>query len=93
MQNYHEPRGLVDTNGDGIVDWSHREFRDQVRENNGFSLTANAIAEFAFADMQHQVLFGSDWCEHDLKSVYRTATQQVKVVQFLVLILTILNMV
>ena len=78
VQNYHEPRGLVDTDGDGIVDWSHREFRDQVRENEGFSLTANAIAEFAFANMQHQVLFGSDWYEHDFESVYRTATQQSK---------------
>ncbi|WP_405633433.1 TonB-dependent siderophore receptor [Pseudoalteromonas sp. Ld20] len=76
VQNYHEPRGLVDTDEDGVVDWTHREFRDQVRENKGFSLTANAVVEFELADMQHQMLFGSDFYEHDFNSTYRTATQQ-----------------
>ena len=76
VQNYHEPKGLDDTDSDGVLDWSDREFRDQVRENEGFSLTANAVAEFLLADMQHQVLLGSDWYEHNFESVYRTAKQQ-----------------
>ena len=76
VQNYHEPKGLDDTDSDGVLDWSDREFRDQVRENEGFSLTANAVAEFVLADMQHQVLLGSDWYEHNFESVYRTAKQQ-----------------
>ncbi|TMO44313.1 TonB-dependent siderophore receptor [Pseudoalteromonas ruthenica] len=78
LQNYHEPRGLVDTDNDGVADWSHREFRDQIRENEGFSLTANAIAELQFGDTQHQILLGSDWYKHDFAGDYRTAQQQSK---------------
>ncbi|TMO86276.1 TonB-dependent siderophore receptor [Pseudoalteromonas ruthenica] len=78
LQNYHEPRGLVDTDNDGVADWSHREFRDQIRENEGFSLTANAIAELQLGDTQHQILLGSDWYKHDFAGDYRTARQQSK---------------
>ena len=30
-QNYHEPRALIDSDGDGNIDLVGREFRDQLR--------------------------------------------------------------
>lgn len=56
-QQYHEPRGLEDTNGDGVVDWSAREFRQQRRENRAWSATANATAELG----DHTLLLGIDY--------------------------------
>ncbi|KAA1164748.1 TonB-dependent siderophore receptor [Pseudoalteromonas fuliginea] len=78
QQNYHEPRGLSDTDNDGVVDWSEREFRDQKRENEGLSITANLIAETTIANMEHIFLVGSDWYSSKFDAVYRTATQQSK---------------
>ncbi|WP_404344216.1 TonB-dependent siderophore receptor [Pseudoalteromonas mariniglutinosa] len=77
-QNYHEPRGLSDTNDDGELDWTAREFRDQHRDNTGFSVTANLIAETELAAMQHVFLVGVDWYKHDFSAQYRTAMQQSK---------------
>ncbi|WP_283709120.1 TonB-dependent siderophore receptor [Pseudoalteromonas prydzensis] len=77
-QNYHEPRGLSDTDGDGVLDWSEREFRDQQRENTGLSFTANLIAETELAAMQHVMLVGVDWYQHEFDSEYRTAVQASK---------------
>lgn len=56
-QQYHEPRGLSDTDGDGNVDWSAREFRDQRRENKAWSGTVNATAYLG----AHTVLAGVDY--------------------------------
>ncbi|MBB1408042.1 TonB-dependent siderophore receptor [Pseudoalteromonas sp. SG44-17] len=77
-QNYHEPRGLSDTDGDGVLDWSEREFRDQQRENTGLSFTANLIADTELAAMQHVMLVGVDWYKHEFESAYRTAVQASK---------------
>ena len=37
-QNYHEPRALIDSNGDGQIDLVGREFRDQLREQQQYLL-------------------------------------------------------
>ncbi|WP_027856748.1 TonB-dependent siderophore receptor [Marinobacterium jannaschii] len=78
LQNYHEPRGLVDTNSDGIADFSHRQFRNQKRENEGISITANLVKELSVGDTEHVLLFGGDWYRHDYKANLRTAKQQSK---------------
>lgn len=75
-QNYHEPRGLSDSDGDGALDWSDREFRDQQRENTGLSFTGNLIAETNIADMDHIMLVGIDWYNHDFEAQYRTAVRE-----------------
>lgn len=56
-QAYHEPSGLSDTNSDGLVDWSAREFRDQVRNNKGGTLAANLTAKLG----NHTLLAGGDY--------------------------------
>lgn len=78
QQNYHEPRGLLDTDNDGVVDWSEREFRDQARENQGLSLTANLIAQTTIANMEHVFLVGADYYAAKFDAIYRTAKQASK---------------
>jgi len=75
QQNYHEPRGLQDTDGDGVVDFSQRQFRDQVREKTGISLTANLVNQFNAGGVGHTLLTGADWYRHDFSASYRTAQQ------------------
>lgn len=65
-QKYHEPMGLVDTDGDGVYDWSKRQYRDQVRENQAGSLSANLVAELG----NHTVLFGGDYYRLNEDYVY-----------------------
>jgi len=65
-QKYHEPMGLKDTNGDGVYDWSKRQYRDQVRENKAGSLSANLVAELG----EHTLLFGSDYYRLNEDYVY-----------------------
>ncbi|WP_374406074.1 TonB-dependent siderophore receptor [Pelagerythrobacter sp.] len=43
VQNYHEPRGLFDSDGDGTIDATIREFRDQMRTQDTWSFGANAV--------------------------------------------------
>lgn len=61
VQNYHEPRGLFDSNGDGEIDATIREFRDQMREQQTWSMGANAVwaAEFS-PSISNRVLAGFD---------------------------------
>lgn len=68
-QKYHEPNGLVDTDGDGVVDWSKRQYRDQVRHNKAGSVTANLVAELG----DHTVLIGGDYYRLDEDYVYYRA--------------------
>ena len=65
LQNYHEPAALLDTNGDGVPDFSARQFRDQRRENDSLSLTTNFIADFNFGGFSHTLLFGGDIAEQE----------------------------
>jgi iron complex outermembrane receptor protein len=73
-QNYHEPQGTrVDTNGDGVVDFTNREFRDQIRGTDSLSFGGNLIAEFTTGGIGHTILFGADWSQEDSLSLSRTA--------------------
>lgn len=65
-QKYHEPMGLQDTDGDGVYDWSKRQYRDQVRENQAGSIAANLVAELG----DHTVLFGGDFYRLNEDYVY-----------------------
>ncbi len=65
VQQYHEPRGLYDSDGDGAVDSSIREFRDQERTNESWSFGANAIWARDFGSVGNRVLAGGDLYEHE----------------------------
>lgn len=61
VQNYHEPRGLFDSDSDGTIDATIREFRDQMREQQTWSFGANAIWESDISDtVSNRVLAGFD---------------------------------
>lgn len=72
-QNYHEVRGLLDTNADGRIDTVTREFRDQIRGTEGLSLGGNFIAKARFGGMEHTILLGADGSQEDSTSRSRTA--------------------
>lgn len=76
LQNYHEPRGLLDTDGDGIYDYSMREFRDQRRDNDALSLTINNIIEFVAGGVEHVLLFGGDVMKQEGYFQGRNARQE-----------------
>jgi iron complex outermembrane receptor protein len=65
LQNYHEPFCSFDTDGDGVVDYCRRQFRDQRRENTADSITWNTIVEFSTAWLSHQLLVGADTMTQD----------------------------
>lgn len=65
LQNYHEPYCSYDTDGDGVVDYCRRQFRDQRRENTADSITWNNIVEFSTAGLNHQLLIGADTMTQD----------------------------
>ncbi|EGM76708.1 TonB-dependent siderophore receptor [Rheinheimera sp. A13L] len=65
LQNYHEPSCSYDTDGDGVVDYCRRQFRDQRRENTANSVTWNNILEFSTAGFNHQLLLGADTMTQD----------------------------
>ncbi|WP_086618590.1 TonB-dependent siderophore receptor [Erythrobacter tepidarius] len=61
VQNYHEPRGLFDSDGDGIRDATIREFRDQRRDEESWSFGGNAVYAFDLGgDVGNRVLAGFD---------------------------------
>ncbi len=61
VQHYHEPRGLFDSNGDGMIDATTREFRDQRRDEESWSMGANAVYGFAISTaVSNRVLLGFD---------------------------------
>lgn len=61
IQNYHEPRGLFDSDGDGTIDATIREFRDQMRTQETWSFGANAVWDTDIsATIGNRVLFGFD---------------------------------
>lgn len=59
-QNYHEPRGLYDSNDDGVEDMMARQFRDQVRNNEGLSAYGNLMMDFDTGEIEHQFLVGAE---------------------------------
>ncbi len=76
-QEYHEPRGWVDANGDGIANASDgvisREFRDQFRANEEVSLTTDFTWQFTTGAIEHQFLFGGDWFDVETEYDYLRA--------------------
>nr|WP_256869516.1 TonB-dependent receptor [Sphingobium lactosutens] len=56
-QQYHEPRGLVA----GSADLVAREFRDQIRDVDGLSFSANLTARVDLLGMEHKLQTGADW--------------------------------
>ncbi|MCG3724869.1 TonB-dependent receptor [Vibrio cincinnatiensis] len=68
-QKYHEPNGLLDSNGDGVLDTSKRQFRDQVRHNKAGSVSANVMAELG----AHTLLLGGDYYRIDEDYIYYRA--------------------
>lgn len=72
-QNYHEPQGRFDTNGDGVIDRIGREFRDQVRGTEGLSFGGNFVGRFDTGPFSHTLLVGGDWSQEDSLSLSRTA--------------------
>lgn len=71
-QEYHESRGWVDVNGDGVANVDdqtiRREFRDQFRANTEVSITTDLAYEFNAAGVGHRLLVGADY--HDVDTEY-----------------------
>lgn len=59
-QQYHEPRGLFDSDDDGVIDATIREFRDQVRMQETWSFGTNAIWSADLGPIANRVLVGYD---------------------------------
>jgi iron complex outermembrane receptor protein len=64
-QNYHENRGLLE-DGRTMV----REFRNQYRANDEYSVTTDFVYTTSIADMQHTVLVGGDYFISDAEFLY-----------------------
>ncbi len=60
-QNYHELNGLFDSDGDGVIDSSRRQFRDQYRRNESVTAGTNAIWSASFGKFDNRFLVGADW--------------------------------
>ncbi|MEM7781356.1 MAG: TonB-dependent receptor [Pseudomonadota bacterium] len=67
VQQYHEPRALIDIEaltgtGDGIIDLVGREFRDQTRTEEQYTLGVNAIWSTDISDnVSNRVLGGFEY--------------------------------
>jgi iron complex outermembrane recepter protein len=61
IQQYHEPRTLFDSNGDGVVDSLTRQYRDQIRDERSWSFGANAVWSTSIAGLGNRVLAGYDY--------------------------------
>jgi len=67
-QQYHEPRGLFDSDGDGVIDSSTREFRDQMRWQETWSFGTNAVWSADVApNVRNRILVGYDWFTGDFE--------------------------
>lgn len=74
-QNYHEPRGAIDTDGDGRLDAVRRQFRDQARDSEGLSMAGNLVADVRAFGLGHRILAGADWAREDFVFRGRIAAQ------------------
>ncbi|KRG45857.1 ligand-gated channel [Stenotrophomonas panacihumi] len=60
-QIYHEPRGLIDRNGDGVANWMTRELRHQHRSNDTLATAFNALWRVATGTVEHKLGAGVDY--------------------------------
>ncbi|MEM0930628.1 MAG: TonB-dependent receptor, partial [Pseudomonadota bacterium] len=73
-QEYHEPRGLIDTDADGVVDFvSEREYRDQTRAEESISFAANAIWSKKVGIFDTRTLVGFDYFDGEEEFDYDRA--------------------
>lgn len=70
-QKYHEISKLIDSDSDGTVDSTQRQYRDQVRTRKGITLAGNLIAELG----DHTVLVGSDYFHQKNSFLYSYANK------------------
>ncbi|WP_308909848.1 TonB-dependent siderophore receptor [Pseudokordiimonas caeni] len=64
-QQYHEARGLVDTDADGVVDASRRELRDQERNTEGLTIAASSVINKPLFGLDNTILVGGDYYRED----------------------------
>lgn len=77
-QKYHEPFGLFDSDADGVVDSSRRQYRDQIRDQSNWSLGANLIWSFDLGPVESRLLAGADWFTNELDFQSRGANGGVR---------------
>jgi iron complex outermembrane recepter protein len=70
-QKYHEISKLIDSDNDGIIDTTQRQYRDQVRTRKGITFAGNVIAELG----DHTVLVGSDYFHQKNSFLYSYANK------------------
>jgi iron complex outermembrane receptor protein len=73
-QQYHEPNGLFDSNADGVLDATRRQYRDQIRDQRSVSLAASGIWRIETATAVHRILAGVDRYDSDLDFFSRAST-------------------
>jgi len=81
VQNYHEPRALIDSDGDGSVDLVGREFRDQTRAEEQYSFGANAIWSTDLGPVQNRLLGGYEYFDGTLNFLNGRASLRPEFVQ------------
>ncbi|MEM9599657.1 MAG: TonB-dependent receptor [Pseudomonadota bacterium] len=83
-QEYHEPRALVDSDGDGDIDLVGREFRDQFRGEEQLSFGTNLIWEKDFGDIDNRFLVGYEYFDGTFEGEFFTVrTSQDFITRFL----------
>ena len=65
-QKYHESLGLTDTDGDGVNDAVRRQYRDQLRTNEGVSVSSNLVFDLN----DHTFLIGTDFTRNTYDYLY-----------------------
>jgi len=65
-QKYHESRGLTDTDNDGVDDAIRRQYRDQLRTNEGVTLSSNLVFDLD----DHTILVGTDYTRNTYDYLY-----------------------
>lgn len=72
-QRYHEPMGLIDRDRDGVAEWMTRQLRNQIRDNEAFTVNGNAVWRVSTGRIEHKVLFGADVYQLDADFTAQTA--------------------
>ena len=70
---YHEPMGLIDRDRDGVAEWMTRQLRNQIRDNEAFTASGNAVWRINTGRVEHKVLFGADMYQLDADFTAQTA--------------------